>query len=185
MTKFIEKIRIKAGKYLMNKKLAKLNRKVIVRNLEEIENAGIIFDATNSDNIELVKKFINELKKFGVKTKALGYIHDHRKNIDVIGNENFGYITKDDYSFFYEPKDKLINSFIDEKFGLLIVYCENDYFPLYQISALSVAELKAGEKNVFEDVLDIMIEIPKNKGLEELQKYLIHYLSIINKPNNN
>jgi ABC-type uncharacterized transport system substrate-binding protein len=183
MTSLLEDIRIKAGVYLMNKKLAKQKRMVIVRNLNDIKKAGIIFDATSGKNIDLVKNFINELKKYGIKTKALGYIHDHRKNIDLIGNDKLGYITKDDYSFFYEPKDEIIESFISEKFELLIVYCENDHFPLRHISTLSVAQFKAGEKGVCDEVMDMMIELPENKGLPELQKHLIHYLSIINKSN--
>lgn len=181
MTNIIEDIRIGVGEYFLKKRLAKQRRSVVVRNLKDIKSAGIIFEAGSGENINLVKQFIKELKTFGISTKALGYIDDNRKNIDLIGDSTFSYVSKDEYSFFYNTKDESINSFIQQSFDLLIVYCENDFFPLRHIGALSVAELKVGEKGICDNIMDIMIELPDNKGLPELQKQLIHYLSIINK----
>ncbi len=181
MTNIIENIRIKVGGFLLKKRLAKRNRNVVVRNLKDIKTAGIIFEATPGENIDLVKQFIKELKTFNINTKALGYINENRKDIDLIGDSTFTYVSKDDYSFFYDTKDESTISFIEQPFHLLIVYCENDYFPLRHIGALSGASLKVGEKGVCDDIMDIMIALPENRGLPELQKQLIHYLSIINK----
>ncbi len=181
MTNIVKDIRIKIGSYLLKKRQAKLNRNVVVRNLKDIKKAGIIFEVLSGENIKLVKQFIKELKTFGVETKALGYVNDVRKNIDLIGDSTFSYVSKDDYSFFYESKDEVVNAFIDRPFNLLIVYCENDHFPLRHIGTLSGAELKVGEKGVCDNIMDIMIELPDNKGLPELQKQLIYYLTMINK----
>jgi len=181
MRSIIENIRIKAGDFLLKKQLGKQQRNVIFRNLSKIRTAGIIFEARPSGNIDLVKQFIKELKKFGITTKALGYAHEHRKNIDMIGDSTFTYVCKDDYSFFYETRDESVKEFIDQPFNILIVYCENDYFPLKHVATLSKAELKAGEQGVCDDIMDFMIRIPENKGLPELQEQLIRYLSMINK----
>ncbi len=181
MTNIIEDIRKRGGEYFLKKRLIKQHRNIVVRNLKDIKTAGIIFEAGTGENINLVKQFIKELKKFGIDIKALGYINENRENIDLIGDSTFYYVSKDEYSFFYNTKDDSVNSFIQQSFNMLIVYCGNDFFPLRHIGALSVAELKVGEKGVCDDIMDIMIELPENRGLPELQKQLIHYLSIINK----
>ncbi len=181
MTSILENIRIKAGEFFLKKQLGKQSRNVLFRNLSKIKTAGIIFEAKSPENINLVKNFIKELKKFGISTKALGYVHDHRKNIDMIGDSVFTYVCKDDYSFVYETRDEGVKEFIDQPFNLLIVYCENDYFPLRHVATLSRAELKAGEQGICDDIMDFMIHLPENKGLPELQEQLIRYLSMINK----
>jgi len=181
MTSMLENIRIKAGEYLLKTQLGKRDRNVVFRNLSNIKTAGIIFEALPGENINLVKHFISELKKYGITTKALGYVHDHRKNIDLIGGSTFTYVCKDDYTFFYDTKDEGVKSFIDEPFDMLVVYCENDFFPLKHIATLSKAELKVGEQGICDDIMDFMIHLPENNGLPELQEQLIRYLSIINK----
>ncbi len=181
MTNIVEDIRVKIGGFLLKKRQAKMKRDVVVRNLKDIKTAGIIFEVLSGENIKLVKQFIKELKTFGIDTKALGYVNDNRKNIDLIGDSTFSYVSKDEYSFFYDSKDEVVNSFIEKPFNLMIIYCENDTFPLRHIGTLSGAELKVGEKGVCDTIMDIMIEIPENKGLPELQKQLLYYLSMINK----
>jgi len=142
MTSMLENIRIKAGEYLLKKQLGNRKRNVVFRNLSKIKTAGIIFEAIPKENIALVKHFVAELKKFGITTKALGYANEHRKNLDLIGSSSFTYVCKDDYSFFYDTKDDAVKSFTDEPLDLLVVYCENDLFPLKHIATLSKAELK-------------------------------------------
>ena len=181
MTSMLENIRIKAGEYLLKKQLGNRKRNVVFRNLSKIKTAGIIFEAIPKENITLVKHFVAELKKFGITTKALGYANEHRKNLDLIGSSSFTYVCKDDYSFFYDTKDDVVKSFTDEPLDLLVVYCENDLFPLKHIATLSKAELKVGEQGICDEIMDFMIHLPENKGLPELQEQLIRYLSMINK----
>jgi len=181
MTKIIEDIRIKVGEYFLKKRQVNLKRDVIVRNIKDIKTAGIIFEVLSGENIKLVKQFIKELKTFGVDTKALGYKDDHRKNIDLIGDSTFSYVSRDDYSFFYDTKNEVVNLFIERPFDLLIIYCENDHFPLRHIGTLSCAKLKVGGKGVCDTIMDIMIELPENMRLPELQKQLLYYLSMLNK----
>jgi hypothetical protein len=180
MTSIIEKIRIKIGEYLLKRKLEKRERQIVFHNLKNIKTTGIVFEALPTENITHVKSFIAELKKYGIETKALGYAHEHRKHLDLIGGSTINYVSKDDFNFFYESKDKVIDEFVSKKFRLLIVYCENDYFPLKYISSLSLAEMKAGEQGVCDENLDFMIQLTERKGLYELQKQLIRYLSTIN-----
>ena len=181
MTNALENIRIKAGDYLLKKQLEKRSRNVVFRNLSKVKTAGIIFEALPPENIAKVKQFIADLKKFGISTKALGYAHEHRKNVDLIGGPTFTYVCKDDYTFFYDTKDDGVKAFIDEPFHLLILYCENDFFPLKHVATLSNAELKVGEQGVCDDIMDFMIHLPENKGLPELKEQLIRYLTMINK----
>jgi len=175
----IEKIRVWIGEYLLKKRLEKQDRKVVFRNLNKIKTAGIIFEALPNENIALVKHFISELKKYGIDAKGMGYAHEHRKHLDLIGGSTINYVCKDDFSFFYKPKDESIDDFVSRKFDLLIVYCENDHFPLRYMSSLSAAELKAGEQGVCDDIMDFMIHLPQGKGLPELQEQLIKYLTMI------
>lgn len=180
MTSLIEKIRIRIGEYLLKRKLEKQDRNVVFHNLKNIKTAGIVFEALPNENITHVKSFITELKKYGIDTKALGYAHEHRKHLDLIGGSTINYVCKEDFNFFYESKDNVIDEFVSTKFQLLIVYCENDFFPLKYISSLSMAEMKAGEQGICDENLDFMIQLTERKGLYELQKQLVRYLSTIN-----
>ena len=181
MKSFIKKIRIRIGEKLLAQKLARRERRVIIRNIKDVETAAIVFDASASENIYFVKQFVKQLKEYGIKTKVLGYINKTREHIDLISDHKALYINKEDFTFFYVTKDEAINKFIDEPFHLMIIYCEHDYFPLRYIGMLSAAELKVGESGLCEDIPDVVFDLHENRGLPGLQKQIFHYLSIINK----
>ncbi|MCU4175455.1 DUF6913 domain-containing protein [Carboxylicivirga sp. N1Y90] len=180
MSNIIDTIREKIANFQLQRQLKKQPHKAEIYNLQTAQNAGILFDAENPDNLKIVKTLVNELKEFNIKSSALGYIHKAKRDDNYIGDQQYSYACKKDFSFFYQPKKEVISDFINEPYHLLIVLVDKHLFPIDYIGSLSKARFKAGKTGVNNEMFDFMIELKNGVGLEELKTHTLHYLSIIN-----
>jgi hypothetical protein len=69
----VKKTRKKAGEYFLKKEFANISRTVAVTNFEEAETIALIFDATDREEFEIVKKYIKKLKENKRKVRAIGF----------------------------------------------------------------------------------------------------------------
>jgi len=180
MSNIIDTIREKVANYLLQRQLKKQPHKAEIYNLQTAQNAGILFDAENLDNLKVVKNLVKELQDFNIKSSVLGYINKAKREDNYIGDQQYSYACKKDFSFFYKPKKEAINNFIAEPFHLLIVLVDRHLFPIDYIGSLSKAHFKAGKTDVNNQMFDFMIELENGVGIEALKKHILHYLSIIN-----
>ena len=180
MSSFIDTIREKGGNFFLKRKLKKTPHQTTLYNLQTAKTAGILFDASKSENLALIKGLIKELKGLNIASKSLGYIHQNKREDDFIGDDVFSYACKKDFSFFYKPKKEVIQLFIDTPFHLLFVLTDEVTFPINYIGNLSKAAFKAGKADVNNDMFDIMIELKVGADIKELKNQIMHYLSILN-----
>lgn len=183
MSNIIDTIREKIANFQLQRLLKKQPHKAEIHNLQTAQSAGILFDAENPDNLKTVKSLVNELKEFNISSNVLGYIHKNKRDDNYIGDQQYSYACKKDFSFFYKPHKEVVHNFIAKPYHLLIVLVDKHLFPIDYIGSLSKAHFKVGMANINNEMFDFMIELENGSDIKELKKHILHYLSIINNKN--
>ncbi|MFI5141758.1 MAG: DUF6913 domain-containing protein [Bacteroidia bacterium] len=172
MIKYIADYRIK--------KLCALHRNKEFVKLNDAKTIGILFDATNSDTFETVKKFIEKLKVYTKNVHAIGYV-------DEKITPNYSYIKTDIDLFnkkelknFYQPQSPYIKTFIEDEKDILIDVNLNQKLPLQFIAASSKAKCKVGIHLPENELLhDILIATTQQQGLDFYLQQVVKYLETV------
>lgn len=160
------------------KKLASLPRNKQFIKLGEAKSIGLLFDATDKEHFELIKKFIARLKEFTKNVHAIGFV-------DEKITPNYSYI-KTDIDLFnkkelqqgFKPQSPYIKTFINEEKDILIDINLSAKLPLRYIAAASKAKCKAGiHSPENESIQDVLINTGMEKGDEFYFQQLVKYLS--------
>jgi hypothetical protein len=162
------------------KKLCTAPRNKQFVKLSDAKTIGIIFEATNSETFETVKKFIIQLKEYTKNVRAIGYV-------DEKITPNYSYIKTDidlfnkkELKSFYQPQSPYIKTFMDDEKDLLIDLNFNQKIPLQFIAASSKAKCKVGlhvPEN--ERLHDILIATTTQQGLDFYLQQVIKYLAAV------
>ncbi|MCL2073215.1 MAG: hypothetical protein FWH18_04800 [Marinilabiliaceae bacterium] len=145
--------------------------------MKQVETAGIIFEANDTENLKQIK----ELRKYlpdEAQVIVVGYIEGDRKNFSYIGDKVYNYISEVDFDFFMRPKPE-IKDFIKRKLDILFVLSNKYFFAIDYISGLSKAAFKIGKSGIYEKNLDFFIET-KIKDLDYIILQITNYLSKLN-----
>ncbi|MBR8537831.1 hypothetical protein KDU71_19825 [Carboxylicivirga sediminis] len=180
MSNFIDTIRQKVALYKLDKQLQKAPRIKKLHNLKTAQTAGILYDATNEANHQLVKELIKELKEENISSQALGFIDKKKRDDNYIGDSTYSFACRKDFSFFYAIKKEAIQSFIDTPFNLLIILVNEQPFAIDYLGQLSKAEFKVGKAGLDNDLYDLMIELAPTASMYELKKQITFYLKLLN-----
>ena len=179
MKSIIKNVRIIIGKYFYKRKVSKLRRNIKGINLQQIQTAGIVFEASNAENLKHIKELRKHLPD-EASVIVVGYIDGDRKNYSYIGDKVYNYISEDDFDFFMRPKPE-IKDFIKRKFDVLFVLANKYSFPIEYISGLSKSYFKVGHSGFYENNLDFYIDT-KIKDLDYIILQITNYMKEI-KPN--
>ncbi|HTA63526.1 MAG TPA: hypothetical protein VK835_13765 [Bacteroidia bacterium] len=162
------------------KKLCALPRNKEFVKLNDAKTIGILFDATNNDTFETVKKFIEQLKAYTKNVHAIGYV-------DEKITPNYSYIKTDidlfnkkELKSFYQPQSSYIKTFMEDEKDLLIDINLNRKTPLQFIAASSKAKCKVGihlPEN--EPLHDILIATNPQQGLDFYLQQVVKYLETV------
>lgn len=147
-----------------------------------IKTVGILFDATNPDDFELVKRYVLYLREHRKKVKALGFFSTKQIPDLAFSKLEYDFCSTKDLNWFGKPSSMVIQNFIDEEYDLLIDLNINDHFPLKYISALSKANFKVGkfnEKGL--EIYDMMIDSDNTKTLKYFLRQVDVYVTMLNK----
>ncbi len=162
------------------KKLCKEKRNKQFIKLSEAKTIGIIFEATDAEIFEVVKKFIQQLKGYTNNVHAIGYV-------DEKTTPNYSYI-KTDIDLFnkkelqglYKPQRPYIKTFMEEEKDLLIDINLDNKIPLQYIAAASKAKCKVGIHIPENELLhDVLIATTLQQGLDFYLQQVVKYLSIV------
>ena len=148
--------------------------------LSDAKTIGIIFEATDSDTFEIVKKFITQLKEYTKNVHAIGFIDEKL-------TPNYSYIKTDIDLFnekelqqFYKPQSPYIKTFMDDEKDLLIDININQQIPLRFIAAGSKAKCKVGlHMSENEPLHDVLIATTTQQGLDFYLQQVIKYLGVV------
>src|ERR1035441_1053203 len=71
----IQNIKDAFGNYFLSMERKSVHRNKKFMNMEEAKTIGIVFDATDKEDFELVKKYVLYLKEMKKKVKAIGFFN--------------------------------------------------------------------------------------------------------------
>ena len=180
--KLIEDIQKKIGAFLLRKELAGVERNKALLNMDDAKTFGIIFEASNKDHVELVKKYAGYLKEMRKKVKVIGYCDAKEIPEFTYSRLEYEFFLKKDLSWYFKPSGMEIDNFIREEFDVLIDLNLEDHFPLQYIAALSRAKCKVGKfSNEKKEIYDLMIEVDPDKSFKYFLRQVDTYLVMINK----
>ncbi|MFN6037792.1 MAG: DUF6913 domain-containing protein, partial [Bacteroidota bacterium] len=142
---FVENIKNYLGELKLKRTLKLSNRKKEFINFDLVKNIGVIFEATNPDDFDEVKKIVQILKEKKKLVKAVGF-YDNK-----LTPENLSY-SKSDFDLFNlkelsalrEPSSPYIRTFIESPQDVLIDLNLKNKFPLRTIAIQSMALFKIG-----------------------------------------
>ena len=165
--------------YQINKLCTQPRNKQFVK-LADAKSIGVVFEVSNSETFELVKKFIIELKEYTKQVHAIGYIDEKL-------SPNYSYIKTDIDLFnkkelqrFYRPQSNYIKTFMEDEKDLLIDINIHQKFPLRYIAAGSKAKCKVGMHFPENERLhDVLIASEPQKGMEFYLQQVLKYLATV------
>lgn len=162
------------------KRAAKKNtRKKILKNLEDIKTAGIIFERNSDQTAANMQKLARFLHEQNIKVDVLAYVDMKKPTAELTQKTGLTLFYKKDLNWYGKPKQEKIHQFMQQPFDLLIKADFSMAFPLQYICAASKAALVAGPADNNHNLYDFFIE-NKKEIQNEYHQQLIHYLSVIN-----
>jgi hypothetical protein len=179
--KWIIGIREFVGRYLLKRKVAKLERQRQVFNFDTARSIGVIFDASLQQNYEKVCKLLNFMIEKKIRVVAIGYIENENAKNMYSYQSGVNFFTSNNLNWCRFPNIESVTSFIDLKLDILIDLTTDSWLPVDYVLALSKAKFKVGRYQNSTTYYDMMIDVSKNPSTDFLITQVKHYLSVINK----
>jgi hypothetical protein len=149
---------------------------------ESMRTVAILMDATNTEDYELVKRYVVYLREHRKKVKVLGYFHTKEVPSLTYSKLEYDFFSVRDVNWLGKPNSTVINNFIDEEWDLLIDLNIHDHFPLRYIAALSRARFKVGKYKAGDEIIyDMMIDSDNTKTLKYFLRQVDTYVAMMNK----
>lgn len=176
----IKKIQLKVGRFNLAKEKKKLHRKTIACNLETATTVGILYNATQKEDCEVVKNLVIDLKQQKKEVLALGYVNLKDMSDVFKPHISYAYFDNKKLNKTFIPRSTDVKNFIEKPFSLLIDLNIDNNFPLEYIASLATATFKVGATGAYRDEdFDLTINIDENKNTKYLVTQIKHYLGMI------
>jgi hypothetical protein len=170
------------GNYFLRQEMTGLSRNRDMVSLADAKTIGIVFEATDKEEFELVKKYVLYLREQKKKVKAIGYFSGGETPAFTFSKLEYDFFSKKDLNWYYKPNDKFVHNFILEEFDILIDLNIHGHFAMKYVSGTSRARFKVGQYNKEdESIFDLMIEGAEDKGLKYYLRQVDTYLQMLNK----
>ena len=161
-----------------------------IKNWEDIHTIGLVFTVGNSDQWNLIHRFITAQENQGKKVFLIGFQASNYQ-IDYIFSHTRTTICheKEDFNFFQLPKEGVIDGFLSQHFDILIdSTIQPDFFGKY-VTACSNADLKVGYSNSenqsnegIMDMYDMAISGNEPMNFRNYIEQIVKYLLMVQKP---
>ncbi|MFA6924182.1 MAG: hypothetical protein WC223_07985 [Bacteroidales bacterium] len=150
--------------------------------MESARSIGIVYEATNQLNYDIVNDFLKFLKEKQKSVKVIGYIPERKLFQDYYLKLGFDFFSYSDVNWYLKPTKLSVIDFIDTDFDVFIDLSTKQHFPLDYIAAASKAKFKIGRfVEGTKTPYDMMIHTDKIKSLEEYIETIKLYFTTINK----
>jgi hypothetical protein len=181
-----KKIRLKIGDVILKNKIARTKRKIYYSNIDQVKNIGIVWDASKVDDFACLTRFYNKMHEGKTEVKILGYFPGKNLPNQYTAVRYLTILKQEELNIFYHPVSTEINTFVNNRFDVLIDLNFKKLLPLQYISSLSKAGFKVGlfESEAGYAPFDLMMEL-KNPNVEDYLNHVVHYLEMINSGNVN
>jgi len=180
----ISKIRTNIFNAHLKRQLSQIKATRTSMDFGDAKSIGILFDATDGTQRNIVLDYAKNLEKNKKKIQLLGFVKNKQKDLSFpfkffnLRNVNWKMIPQgnDVENFLKQPFDILISLYLPSKEKQV-----NKNQPIKYISALSKAHLRVGpSKNT--NSFDLIIDVPNQADLKHLIKQIDFFLNRINSP---
>lgn len=163
-------------------KSASIVRKPSQFSFDKIKTVGIIFDATNAEDFDIVKRYVVYLREHQKKVKVMGFFSKKEISALTYSKLEYDFFTIKELNWMGTPDSVVIRNFILEEYDLLIDLNIHDHFPLKYIAALSKAAFKVGKFNENDiEIHDMMIDADNTKTVKYFLRQIDTYITMLNK----
>ena len=178
----VKNIRLKIGKAILTKKMARTKRKVYFSNFSLVKKMGIVWDASKPEDFTCLSRFYQKMHERNIEVKILCYFPGKELPDQYTAIRYLTCIRKKEINFFYHPVSSETENFISNRFEILIDINFKKLFPLQYISSLSNAGFKVGlfESETMSTPFNLMMEIKKPVDIENYLNQVINYHEMIN-----
>ena len=177
----LEDFKHKIGQWVFQRDLRTNKRLKEVISLEKAKSIGILYDATNTEQIKRIEPFVKYFFELKKEVKALGYVNKKKLDDCHIPKLNYDFFYLKDLNWYYKPQNYIIENFIKKEYNILINLSDSNCIPIKYLVASSLAHFKIGQFEEGYEIYDLMIKLDKEKGKERLMEEIKHYLNLINK----
>jgi hypothetical protein len=178
---FFKNIRLSIAAAILRKRVARGKRKMVYKNFREVKTIGIVWNASKNDEFNALARFNQRMQDKNIDVKILGYYHGKHLPDQYTAIRYLTCIRKVETNLFYIPKSTEVQSFINNKFDILIDINFEKLFSLIYVTILSNASFKVGLYEVVENnaPFDLMMELKKPVNIEDYLNQVIQYLEMI------
>ena len=163
----------KSNKKYLNKLLSE--RQVNVTD-KKINSLGVIINIDEIEDFERFNLLVEHIKVRPNKLKIIAFSESKKDDLNSWDN----CFNPKDFGWKGVIKNVELQSFLDNKFDVLVNYYEKEVLELKLITALSKSELKIGISKSDERLSDLIIKT-NLKEFDVFKKELFKYLTILNK----
>ena len=178
---FIEDFKKKVGKWVFQRELQTNSRTKEVRNLDDAQSIGILYDATSEQQIKIIKPFVSYFFNLKKDVKALGYVNAKELSYCHTPKLQYDFFYQKDLNWYYKPQNYIIDNFIMKEYDILINLCDSNIIPIKYLVASSIAHFKIGIHEEDYEIYDLMISLKEDKSMHKLIHEIKHYINLINK----
>ena len=168
-------LKLKLSRLFAYKKAIKAARVAETCSLDKAQTVGVTFAVRKPADLEQIRKVLKALAALKIKTFALGYIPEKKPGDFYLSEKSFNFFSDKDLDFLLQPKAEDALAFQDSVFDILIDLGTEQYYPMELLLNKSKAKFKVGwycDNSPF----DLMINTPKEQGLEYYFSQVLHYL---------
>jgi hypothetical protein len=149
--------------------------------ITSVKKIGIVWDASDSSDFVHLSEFHQKMDKRNIESMIFGYFPDKHLPDAYTAIRYLTCIRKNDINLFYCPVTTDTDSFIDERFDILIDINFKNLFTLKYVSSLSCAGFKVGlyEDDKTETPFDLLMDIKNPVQIEDYLNQAMKYLEMI------
>jgi hypothetical protein len=175
-------IRLNRGKAILRTKMGRMKRTRYKGNLVNAKTMGLVWDATDPDELQVLSQFQQKMAERNIDVKILGYYPGKKLPDKLTAIRYLICLKKEDINLTYRPASREAEVFANTGFDILIDINFKDVFPLRYISSLSRAGLKVGifDQGSDQSPFDLMMEFNKTTDINTYLTQVIYYLEMIN-----
>lgn len=148
---------------------------------DEASKIGLLYDATDESNYEIIRNYVKHLRSFHKEILALGYVDRKKLPANQFSQYGLDFFTRKNLNFRLMPNHPIVTNFINEKFDVLINLSSNKIFPLRYIAAVSHAKFRVGRfDRKYTNCYDLMINSKPDTDIKEFISDAENFLRKIN-----
>lgn len=140
-------------------------------NLNDAKKIGIVFEVMDSNDLNEVHQFKNELRNAGKEVEIFGYINSDEQR------EEFFLLSNKDLNWYGYPSKPQAFVFSKNNLDIIFGIYTNSNSPLNAIFANSNAKLRIGAFQSSEyDLFDVIVEVKNGRNTKNIIKALSDFL---------